>query len=204
MSVLNEPTNAHVHERPVNIQERRTHERRMTAFRPSNPARVELATTLARASWSGIWGGYLLTCGIFLVLASLVVAIAASVSSSTAALTIGSVARGGTAIWMYIAGLVSLFFGGVFGSRLGLVIDRAIAWYEGSLIWVFATITAVLLMGGGLTALAPASASAGMLTATGVWLTFVGMIIGWIVTVAGSLVGRAQARDRAAALGLAA
>jgi len=41
------------------------------------------------------------------------------------------------------------------------------------------------------------------LMTAGVWLAFIGIVLAWIVTVLGSLWGRAQSRGRARTLGLA-
>jgi hypothetical protein len=111
------------------------------------------------------------------------------------------------------AGLVALFFGGAFGTRLAMVLDEAITWLEVTLIWTFALVLVVLLGSGVLAEAAtlargvvqsnPIVANTGMMRAAG-WLAFAGTILAWIVTVAGSFWGRAQARDRARTLRLAA
>jgi hypothetical protein len=190
-------------------RDRRIAERR-TDYVPTT--RVQLGPAIARASWSGIWGGFLLAIGIFLVLAALVGAIGLSQANPGASLRTMTYS-GGTLVWLYIAALIGLFFGGALGTRLGMVVDSAAAWLEGSLIWVFMLLLAVGLATGIATFLASAApaiqaqATSGVPAArmaAGGWWTFVGMIVAWIVTVLGSLWGRAAAEGRAHQLGLAA
>lgn len=262
----------------------------------TRPTRVELEPPRSRVSWSGVWGGFLLALGIWIVLAALGAAVGLSTLSPGTNLNLASFTSG-SFIWMYIAALIALFFGGVFGARLAMIVDGAIAWLEASLIWVFAlvlttavatflastvlthsvtaqavfseapqinadlasrdvpdllnrlndpkTVDAFATMSGlprdqvqsslasirervaanrtdpaaavreardGLTNLtAQARANGNTVvqrsvpgSAKAAWMTFIGIVIAWIVTVVGSFWGRAQAAGRARELGLAA
>jgi hypothetical protein len=120
-----------------------------------------------------------------------------------------------TGTWLYISGLIALFFGGVFGTRLALIVDDTIAWLEATLIWSFALVLSTILgttlasiaathpVAANEIAQAPAVTNPAAMTA-GAWLAFIGIVLAWIVTVLGSLWGRAQSRGRARNLGLAA
>jgi len=193
-------------------RDRRMHERRL-AFEPVT--RVELAPPRARIAWSGVWGGFLIAFGIWITLATLGAAVGLSNVRAGSDLTTTTMSRAATG-WMYVAGLIALFFGGVFGTRLAMIVDGAIAWFEATLIWTFALVmlTLVTTMVGSMAAANPAAANAvaqssaaatnpGTLSA-GAWLTFVGIVVAWVVTVLGSFWGRAQARGRARSLGMAA
>lgn len=177
--------------------------------------RVELAPAVARIAWSGVWGGFLIALGIWLTLITLGTGFGLSSLGPGSNLGASTISRA-TGGWLYVSGLIALFFGGVFGSRLAMVVDGAIAWLEATLIWAFALIliTALTTAVVGVAAVHPVAASEiaqanpalanpNALTAAA-WLTFFGIVIAWIVTVLGSFWGRAQARGRAQSLGLAA
>ncbi len=184
-------------------------------FTPVPVTRVELAPPRARIAWSGVWGGFLIALAIWITLATLGTALGLSnvgVGSDLTATTFGKATTG----WLYVTGLIALFFGGVFGARLAMVVDGAIAWLEATLIWSFALVLVTMLATTLVSVAAahpvtanavvqsnPALTTPGMLTA-GAWLTFIGVVVAWIVTVAGSFWRRAQAQGRARSLGLAA
>ena len=176
--------------------------------------RVELAPPVARIAWSGVWGGFLIALGIWLTLITLGTGF--GLSSMGPGSNLASTISRATGAWLYVSGLIALFFGGVFGARLAMVVDGAIAWLEATLIWAFGLIliTALTTTLVGVAAVHPvaateiaqanpALANTNAMTAAA-WLTFFGIVIAWIVTVLGSFWGRAQARGRAQSLGLAA
>jgi hypothetical protein len=195
--------------------ERSASEQRLAERRTAAPAvtRVELAPPVARLSWSGVWGGFLIALGIYLVLATLGAAVTLSSGGAASAPNGAAMGKVMTA-WLYVSALIALFFGSVFGARLALLVDGAIAWLEATLIWTFALVLTTLVAAAVLGVAAaypeavraalqssPAATNIGVLRASA-WLTFIGMVVAWIVTVLGSFWGRAQARGRAHALGL--
>ena len=187
-----------------------SHDRRVRERRVSSGwrQRVELPPSMARIAWSGVWGGFLSAVGIWITLAALGAAVGLSGARGTA----GAAAFGrGSAAWLYISALIALFFGGVFGTRLALIVDGAIAWLEATLIWTFALLltTAFTTTLAGVAAAREAAngvAQSGPVVVNpgGAWMTFIAIVIAWIVTVLGSFWGRAQSRGRAHAIGLAA
>ncbi|HEX5476103.1 MAG TPA: hypothetical protein VFX12_15705 [Vicinamibacterales bacterium] len=190
-------------------------ERRFVERRTPSVTRVELAPALARVSWSGVWGGFLIALGIWITLAALGAGI--GLSGLRPNVSVGTAGLGtATGAWLYVTGLIALFFGGAFGTRLAMVVDGAVAWLEATLIWTFALVlamagaTALVSVAAAYPAAAqavvqgnPAAAATGGMSAAA-WLTFIGIVVAWVVTVVGSFWGRAQARGRAHALGLAA
>jgi hypothetical protein len=172
--------------------------------------RVELGPRIAQVSWSGVWGGFLIAVGIFMVLCMLIGAIGLSMIGTGQTVTRTGANMAG---WVYLCGLVALFFGGACGTRLAMVLDDATAWLEATLIWTMALVVVTLLATGvaagaanvarGVVQSNPTIVNGGMMRAAG-WIAFAGTILAWIVTVAGSFWGRAQARDRARSLRLAA
>jgi hypothetical protein len=193
-------------------RDRRIGDRRVV---PRSVTRVELAPAMSRIAWSGVWGGFLIALGIWLTLATLGTAVGLSNIGPGSNMTATTMTKASGA-WLYLSGLVGLFFGGVFGTRLSMTVDGAIAWLEATLIWTFALILTTGLATGlvSLAAAHPAATQAivqsnpavtnpGAITA-GAWLSFIGIVVAWVVTVLGSFWGRAQARGRAQALGLAA
>jgi hypothetical protein len=208
---------ASAEDRPIQfdpaVRERRVHDRRHRPF--GAVTRVELAPAAARIAWSGVWGGFFIALGIWLTLTTLGTAVGLSTMNPGADLSADTASRA-SAAWLYISGLIALFFGGVFGTRLALVVDQAVAWMEATLIWSFALVLTMIL---GTTLLSIAAAhpvaaseiaqatptvtTHGSMVASA-WLGFIGIVIAWVVTVLGSFWGRSQARVRARTLGLAA
>jgi hypothetical protein len=203
-------------DRPIQFdkaaEDRRSFERHVTS---GAVTRVELAPPVARVAWSGVWAGFLICLGIWLVLSSLGAAI--GLSTIGPRLNVSGLEMGGaTTAWVYVSALVALFFGAGFGARLALVVDGTVACLEATLIWTFALVlvTIAATTFAGIAAAHPA-ATQGMIQANpgatspgaaiaGAWLTFLGIVVAWIVSVLGSFWGRAQARGRAQQLGLAA
>jgi hypothetical protein len=186
--------------------ERRVRDRRVSS---GWVRRVELPPAMARIAWSGVWGGFLIALAIWITLTALGAAVGLSGARETANLPAATFGKA-SAAWLYVSALIALFFGGVFGTRLALIVDGAIAWLEATLIWTFALLLTTAFM---TTLVGVAAARATGITepspvmanpAGGAWLTFAGIVIAWIVTVLGSLWGRAQSRSRAHTIGLAA
>src|SRR5215813_9962403 len=106
--------------------------------------RVELAPAVARIAWSGVWGGFVIALGIWLTLAALGTAVGLSSVGADANVSAATMSRA-TGWWLYVSGLIALFFGGVFGTRLALIVDGAVAWLEATLIWSFALVLTTIL-----------------------------------------------------------
>lgn len=108
-----------------------------------------------RVSWGGVWSGFLVGFGVFLLLSILGLAIgvsAVNVDPNEEA-NAGGVGVGAI-VWSALSLLVSLFIGGVVATRTGLVYDRGAGMIEGVLVWVIAMLAIFWMAGSGIGLLA--------------------------------------------------
>jgi hypothetical protein len=99
-----------------------------------------------RVVWGGVWSGFLVGAGVFLLLSILGLAIGVSTAEIGTGEQLNASGLGmGAAIWSGLALLISLFVGGMVATRTGVVFDRATGVIEGVLVWVL-SILAILYM----------------------------------------------------------
>lgn len=128
--------------------------------RVSNAAGVPLSGF--RVAWGGVWGGFLVGIGVFLLLSTLGLAIGVSTANigPTANLDASRIGTG-AAIWSGLTLLVSLFVGGMVATRTGMVYDKASGFIEGVLVWVLSILAVMYMAGSGIGMLA--SGASGLL-----------------------------------------
>ena len=98
-----------------------------------------------RISWGAVFGGAVLSVGIWILLEVLGFAIGLSVAHPVGSL------RGigiGAGIWTLIAPLVALFIGGIVAGRLAGFVDRFGGALHGGVMWALTMMFALALMGG--------------------------------------------------------
>ena len=115
-----------------------------------------------RVAWGGVWSGFLVATGIFLLLSILGLAVG---------VTTASVAPGegpdagqlglGAVIWSGVSLLIALFVGGFVATRTGQVYDRMAGTVEGVLVWVLSILAIVYMASSGVGMLA--SSASGVL-----------------------------------------
>lgn len=99
-----------------------------------------------RASWAGIWGGFLIVMGVLVLLATLGIAVGVTTAGLGPDGSYDGKALGtGAAIWSGLSLLIALFVGGLAASRLGMVADRTNALMQGVLMWVMAILAIIWL-----------------------------------------------------------
>lgn len=104
-----------------------------------------------RVAWGGVWSGFLVGAGVFLLLSILGLAIGVSTAEIGTSQRLDASGLGlGAAIWSGIALLISLFIGGMVATRTGLVFDRAAGFIEGVLVWVLAILAIVYMASSGI------------------------------------------------------
>jgi hypothetical protein len=108
-----------------------------------------------RVAWGGVWSGFLVGAGVFLLLSMLGLAIGVSTASigPTEQLDAGRLGTG-AAIWSGLTLLIALFVGGLVATRSGMVHDRASGFIEGMLVWVLSILAIMYMAGSGLGLLA--------------------------------------------------
>ena len=104
-----------------------------------------------RVAWGGVWSGFLVALGTFLLLSILGMAIGVSAAdvgtpNTTSAKSVGISAG----IWSGVALLISLFIGGLVATRASMVHDGAAGLIEGVLIWVLSVLSLIYMAGSGL------------------------------------------------------
>lgn len=167
-----------------------------------------------RVAWGGVWSGYLVATGIFLLLTTLGLAVGVSAVGLGADEVSRTPGLGmGAALWTGITLLIALFIGGWVATRTGVVHDRAAGLVEGVLVWVLAILSVIYMASNGVSTVAgsvfgalgsvtlgveAAAASAESLAATTMWVTLGAMVVALIAAVAGAMIGRRQVERRLA------
>ncbi|MBA3596944.1 MAG: hypothetical protein H0W40_06150 [Methylibium sp.] len=115
-----------------------------------------------RVAWGGVWGGFLVGIGVFLLLSTLGLAIGVSTANigPTQNLDAGRIGTG-AAIWSGLTLLIALFIGGLVATRTGMVYDKASGFIEGVLVWVLSILAVMYMAGSGIGMLA--SGASGLL-----------------------------------------
>lgn len=115
-----------------------------------------------RVAWGGVWSGFLVGTGVFLLLSTLGLAIGVSTANigPTEELDAGRLGTG-AAIWSGLTLLIALFVGGMVSTRAGLVHDKASGFIEGVLVWVLSILAIMYMAGSGIGMLA--SGASGLL-----------------------------------------
>jgi len=114
-----------------------------------------------RVSWGGVWSGFLIAVGVFMLLT--VLGLAIGISSADIGQGANPTGLGiGAAIWSGLTLLVALFVGGMVATRTGMVYGKAAGMAEGALIWVLFILTLVYMASSGIGML-----SSGVLSALG-------------------------------------
>lgn len=121
---------------------------------PSSAIHDHAASTTSlqgiRVAWGGVWCGFLVAIGIFILLS--VLGLAIGVSAADVGPGEDGNARGlgiGAAIWSGLTLLIALFVGGMVATRAGMVYDRAAGMMEGVLIWVLSILALIYMAGSG-------------------------------------------------------
>jgi hypothetical protein len=137
---------SHIPEEDMAVHTTETHERIVVA--PAGGLQG------LRVAWGGVWSGYLVATGVFLLLTTLGLAVGVSAADvgpgESNAREIGM----GAAIWTGITLLVALFVGGWVATRTGVVHDRAAGVVEGVLVWVLSILTVIYMASSGVGMLA--------------------------------------------------
>lgn len=182
-----------------------------------DPVVVATATSYGtRLAWSGVWSGFLVAVGVFLLLSVLGLAVGVTAVDTGAAAAGNAREAGiGAAVWSGAALLISLFLGGMAATRSGMVSDAAAGSIEGVLIWVLSILTLIYMAGSGFALLSrgvfgalgtvtvdPAAAAAavrsvGDAQAT-IWAAFAAMVLSLLAALGGAMVGRRQVLRRIA------
>jgi len=99
-----------------------------------------------RVAWGGVWSGFLVAVGVFLLLSTLGLAIGISSADIGPNQSLNAGALGtGAAIWSGVTLLIALFVGGLVATRAGAIYDKAAGVVEGGLVWVL-SVLAILYM----------------------------------------------------------
>ena len=153
-----------------------------------------------RVSWGGIWAGVLATGGLLLLLSALGIAIGISAADRGAGVRVDSA----TGIYAVAILLFSLFMGGLVSTRAGAIHDRATSFWEGGMVWIVSIVLVGFLAAGGVSslvggsfavlghALAPVMESGAPERAA--WMTFAGLSVTLLASVAGAMAGRRRRR----------
>lgn len=149
-----------------------------------------------RVSWGGIWAGILASLGLALLLSALGVAIGISVADRGAGTRVDSV----TGIYAVAALLLSLFVGGIVATRTGAIHDRGTSFWQGGVVWIVSILLMGILAAQSVTsvvggsfavmgiALGPVFESAA--PAQAAWMTFAGLAVSLLASIAGAMFGR--------------
>src|SRR4051812_5801983 len=149
-----------------------------------------------RVSWGGVWGGVLMTMGTMLLLGALAVAIGATAIDPERA-DRGKVMTA-AGIWGAASLLISLFMGGMVATRIGMVLDRATAAFEGMLVWIVTVMLMAAFAGSGLGLVPDFSIdmSAGRSAA---WMGLAAMLLSLVAAIVGAMAGCRGAAQRVGA-----
>ena len=102
-----------------------------------------------RVAWGGVWCGFLVAVGIFMLLSVLGLAIGISSADIGPGDDSNAAPGMGAAIWSGATLLIALFVGGMAATRAGMVYDRAAGMVEGVLIWVLSVLALIYMAGSG-------------------------------------------------------
>lgn len=123
--------------------------------------RVEtLGGSTYRISWGGIFGGTLVTLGLWILLHTLGLAAGLTAINPDDAGSLRA-AGIGTGVWSIIAPLIALFVGGLVTSRTSGVIDRGTGAIEGAVMWALTAVAGAVLLAMAMSSLVSAGARAG-------------------------------------------
>jgi hypothetical protein len=110
-----------------------------------------VSTQGLRVAWGGVWSGFLVALGAFMLLAVLGMAIGVTAADvGTASDTSARSAGISAGIWGGVSLLIALFIGGLVATRSAMIHDGAAGMIEGVLIWVLSVLTLVYMAGSGL------------------------------------------------------
>lgn len=108
-----------------------------------------------RVAWGGVWSGFLVGTGVFLLLSTLGLAIGISTANIGPTENLDASRIGtGAAIWSGLTLLIALFVGGLVATRTGMVYDKASGFIEGVLVWVLSILAVMYMAGSGIGMLA--------------------------------------------------
>lgn len=104
-----------------------------------------------RVAWGGVWSGFLVATGSFMLLTILGLAIGVTTVSIGPGGGFDASQLGiGAAVWSGVMLLISLFIGGFVSTRTGQVYDRVAGTIEGALVWVLSVLAIVYMASSGL------------------------------------------------------
>lgn len=108
-----------------------------------------------RVAWGGVWSGFLVATGVFLLLSTLGLAIGVSSADVRPGEDASGRAFGiSAAVWTGVSLLVSLFIGGLVATRSSAIHDRGAGLIDGVLIWVLSILAIMYMASSGIGMLA--------------------------------------------------
>lgn len=126
-----------------------------TRIHEVHPGYPGAAVSGFRVAWGGVWSGFLVGTGVFLLLSTLGLAIGISTANIGPTENLDASRIGtGAAIWSGLTLLVALFVGGMVATRTGMVHDKASGFIEGVLVWVLSILAVMYMAGSGIGMLA--------------------------------------------------
>lgn len=125
----------------------------MTSSAINEPVVVAPSPSLQgmRIHWGGVWSGFLIAAGVFLLLGVLGLAVGITTADIGLDEDLNASALGtGAAIWSAVTLLIALFIGGMVATRSTMIYGRAAGVIEGVLIWVLALLALIYMAGSGI------------------------------------------------------
>lgn len=159
------------------------------------PERGTMAQLRDQVRWGPIWAGVISAVAVMMLLSTLGVAIGATAfDAGDPALETGAY------IWGGISALIAFFVGGYVAGRSAAVGGSMAGAFNGSMVWALALVLSVVLSALGAGAAIgllgqfgvtgdEAAGLFGGLDETGLWWTFIAMVVGLVVASVGGLVG---------------